>query len=81
MVALFLRVAQPFGKVKYTVSSGDNGAWQPAVRLKAAPGEMEKIVLKPEKLALAGEEITVSLEEVKIRDMTCIIARAGARSS
>lgn len=36
-----------------------------AVRLKAAPGEMEKIVLKPEKLALAEEEITVSLEEVK----------------
>lgn len=63
-VALFLRVAQPFGKVKYTVSSGDN-VLATAVRLKAAPGEMEKIVLKPEKLALAGEEITVSLEEVK----------------
>ena len=63
-VALFLRVTQPFGKVKYTVSSGDN-VLATAVRLKAAPGEMEKIVLKPEKLALAGEEITVSLEEVK----------------
>jgi len=63
-VALFLRVAQPFGKVKYTVSSGDN-VLATAVRLKAAPGEMEKIVLKPEKLALTGEEITVSLEEVK----------------
>lgn len=63
-VALFLRVSQPFGKVKYTVSSGDN-VLATAVRLKAAPGEMEKIVLKPEKLALAGEEITVSLEEVK----------------
>ena len=63
-VALFLRVAQPFGKVKYTVSSGDN-VLATAVRLKAAPGEMEKIVLKPEKLALAEEEITVSLEEVK----------------
>ena len=63
-VALFLRVSKPFGKVKYTVSSGDN-VLATAVRLKAAPGEMEKIVLKPEKLALAGEEITVSLEEVK----------------
>ena len=63
-VALFLRVSKPFGKVKYTVSSGDN-VLTTAVRLKAAPGEMEKIVLKPEKLALTGEEITVSLEEVK----------------
>ena len=63
-VALFLRVSKPFGKVKYTVSSGDN-VLATAVRLKAAPGEMEKIVLKPEKLALAEEEITVSLEEVK----------------
>lgn len=63
-VALFLRVSQPFGKVKYTVSSGDN-VLATAVRLKAAPGEMEKIVLKPEKLALAEKEITVSLEQVK----------------
>ena len=63
-VALFLRVSQPFGKVKYTVSSGEN-VLATAVRLKAAPGEMEKIVLKPEKLSLANEEITVSLEEVK----------------
>jgi len=61
-VALFLRVTQPFGKVKYTVSSGGN-VLATAVRLKAAPGEMEKIVLKPEKLALAEEEITVSLEQ------------------
>lgn len=63
-VALFLRVSQPFGKVKYTVSSGEN-VLATAVRLKAAPGEMEKIVLKPEKLSLANEEISVSLEEVK----------------
>ena len=63
-VSLFLRVAQPFGKVKYTVSSG-NEVLATAIRLKAAPGEMEKIVLKPEKLALASEEITVGLEEVK----------------
>ena len=55
---------EDFGKVKYTVSSGNN-VLATAVRLKAAPGEMEKIVLKPEKLALAEKEITVSLEEVK----------------
>ena len=63
-VALFLRVSQPFGKVKYTVSSGDK-LLTAAVRLKAAPGEMEKIVVKAEKLALAEKEITVGLEEIK----------------
>lgn len=36
-----------------------------AMRLRAAPGEMEKIVLKSDKLALVKDEITVSLEEVK----------------
>ena len=61
---LFLRVAQPFGRVKYTVRSGDE-ILATALRPKAAPGEMEKIVLKAEKLALAKEEITVSLEEVQ----------------
>ena len=63
-VPLFLRVAQPFGRVKYTVRSGDE-ILATALRPKAAPGEMEKIVLKAEKLALAKEEITVSLEEVQ----------------
>ena len=63
-VALFLRVTQPFGKVKYTVRSGDE-MLKTVVRLKAAPGEMEKIVLKPENTAKADTEITVSLEEVK----------------
>jgi hypothetical protein len=33
-----------------------------AQRLKAAPGEMEKIVVKSDKLATAKEPITVSLE-------------------
>ena len=49
-ISLFLRVTQPFGKVRYTVKSGDE-VLATAVRLKAAPGEMEKI--------------TVSLEEVQ----------------
>lgn len=62
-VSLFLRVTQPFGKVKYTVKSGDE-VLAAAVRLKAAPGEMEKITVKAEKLKNIGEEITVSLEEV-----------------
>ncbi len=62
-VALFMRVTQPFGKVRFTVKSGEEVLAQ-AVRLKAAPGEMEKIIVKAEKLALANNEITVSLEEI-----------------
>lgn len=63
-VALFLRVSRPMGKVKYTVCSG----WVElthCTRLKAAPGEMEKIVLQPQQLQKAENEITVSLEELK----------------
>ena len=46
-ISLFLRVTQPFGKVRYTVKSGDE-VLATAVRLKAAPGEMEKITVKAE---------------------------------
>ena len=63
-ISLFLRVTEPFGKVKYTVKSGDQ-ILATAVRLKAAPGEMEKITVKAEKLININEEITVSLEEVQ----------------
>lgn len=63
-ISLFLRVTQPFGKVRYTVKSGDE-VLATAVRLKAAPGEMEKITVKAEKLKNISEEITVSLEEVQ----------------
>ena len=63
-ISLFLRVTQPFGKVRYTVKSGDE-LLATAVRLKAAPGEMEKITVKAEKLKNINEEITVSLEEVQ----------------
>lgn len=63
-VSLFLRVTKPFGKVKFTVSSGDE-ILATAVSLKAAPGEMEKIVVKADKLCNAKNGITVSLEEVK----------------
>lgn len=60
-VSLFLRVTQPFGKVKFTVSDA-NGALVTAKRLKAAPGEMEKLTLTPEALTKAEGPITVSLE-------------------
>ena len=63
-ISLFLRVTQPFGKVRYTVKSGDE-VLATAVRLKAAPGEMEKITVKAEKLKNINEELTVSLEEVQ----------------
>ncbi len=62
-VSLFMRVTQPFGKVKFTVKSGDE-VLATAIRLKAAPGEMEKITIKNDKLKLAKDEIVVSLEEM-----------------
>jgi len=62
-VSLFMRVTKPFGKVRITVKSGDE-VLATAVRLKAAPGEMEKVTVKKEKLSLADKEITVALEEI-----------------
>ena len=63
-IALFLRVTNPFGKVKFTVRSGDE-VLTTAIRLKAAPGELEKLVIKAEKMANAKNEIIVELEEVQ----------------
>lgn len=63
-ISLFLRVVKPYGKVKYTVSSGDN-ILASAIRLKAAPGEMEKITVKADKLKTINGDITVNLEEVQ----------------
>jgi pyruvate/2-oxoglutarate dehydrogenase complex dihydrolipoamide dehydrogenase (E3) component len=62
-VALFMRVTKPFGKVRFTVRSGGE-VLATAVRLKAAPGEMEKIVVKADKLAAVKDTVTVSLEEI-----------------
>ena len=62
-VSLFLRVTKPFGKVKFTVSSGDS-VIATAKRLKAAPGEMERIDLPASLLAQAGDSICVALEEL-----------------
>ena len=62
-VSLFLRVSQPFDKVKFTVKAGEQ-VLATAKRLKAAPGEMEKLTLKKELLETITGEITVSLEEV-----------------
>lgn len=62
-ISLFLRVTQPFGKVRFTVSSGDT-VLATAVRQKAAPGEMEKITVKAAKLETVTAPITVQLEEI-----------------
>ncbi len=62
-ISLFMRVTKPYGRVRITVSSADNTI-ATAVRLKAAPGEMEKIVIKADKMPLIGEEIVVGLEEL-----------------
>ena len=60
-VSLFLRVTQPFGKVKFTVSDGET-VLATAKRLKAAPGEMEKLTVKADALKNVQGPITVSLE-------------------
>ncbi len=63
-VSLFMRVAKPYGKVRFTVKAGDE-VLATAVRLKAAPGEMEKITVKGGKLKDIKENITVYLEEIE----------------
>ena len=60
-VSLFLRVTQPFGKVKFTVTDGEK-ILAVAKKLKAAPGEMEKITVKADALKDIQGPITVSLE-------------------
>ena len=60
-VSLFFRVTQPYGPVKLTVTDGETVLVQ-AKRLKVAPGEMEKLTLKPEQLQAAAGPLTVQLE-------------------
>ena len=62
-VSLFLRVTQPFDQVRFTVKAGDT-VLATAKRMKAAPGEMEKLTIKAALLKEISGEITVSLEEV-----------------
>ena len=50
-------------KVRLVVSD-DNGVLTTAKRIKVAPGEMEKITLKADKLAAAQGTITVCVEEL-----------------
>jgi hypothetical protein len=58
-----MRVTQPFGKVKFTVEC-DGHVLATAKRIKAAPGEMEKITIKADMLRGVSGTVTVSLEEL-----------------
>lgn len=60
-VALFLRVTEPFGRVRFVVKDGDRVLTE-VKRLKAVPGEMEKLTVKAEMLQAVQGPITVSLE-------------------
>ena len=62
-VSLFLRVTAPFGKVRFLVKDGERILLE-AKRLKAVPGEMEKLTLKAETLKDILGPVTVSLEEL-----------------
>ncbi len=62
-VSLFLRVTAPLGKVRFTVSSGEK-ILNTVVRLKAVPGEMEKITVKADMLKSITEPVIVSVEEL-----------------
>ncbi|MBE6701700.1 MAG: FAD-dependent oxidoreductase [Ruminococcaceae bacterium] len=62
-VDLYLRVTQPYGKVKFHVTSGGE-LLTSVTRLHATPGEMEKIKLSKEKIALVKGDVQVYLEEV-----------------
>ena len=63
-VSLFLRVTQPFGRIKFTVTDGTQ-VLTSVKRLKAAPGEMEKITLKAAVLQAARDTVTVNLEVIE----------------
>lgn len=60
-VSLFFRVTQPFGKVKLSVTDGET-VLAVAKKLKAAPGEMEKITVKASDLKNVTGPVTVGLE-------------------
>ena len=64
-VALFMRVSKPFGKVKIIALDENKNIIASKICLKAAPGEMEKLVLKKSVLEKLKGNITVTLEEVQ----------------
>ena len=62
-ISLFMRVDRPYGKVKINaVCNGTEIAR--IIKLKSAPGEMEKLTIKADKLSSINGDIIVSLEEI-----------------
>ena len=61
-VSLYLRVREPKNNVKLVVKSRDR-VIKSFSRLKAAPGEMEKLTVSLAELGAEAETITVSMEE------------------
>lgn len=60
-VSLYLRVAEPHGRVRFVVKD-DKSILLDTKRMKAVPGEMEKLTVKAELLQNIQGPITVSLE-------------------
>ncbi len=60
-VPLFLRVTQPLGKGRFTVTAGGE-VLATAARLRATPGEMERITVRRDKLNAVDGDITVDWE-------------------
>lgn len=60
-VSIYLRVAEPFGKVHFLVKEGER-VLVDTKRMRAVPGEMEKLTVKAQMLQGVQDSISVSLE-------------------
>lgn len=63
-LSIYLRVAKPFDRVRFTVSSGEKVLCT-VNRLRAVPGEMEQLTVKASDLSGLTEPVLVSLEELQ----------------
>ena len=61
-VNLLMRVARPTGRVRITACQGET-VLATATKLKTAPGEMEKLVIRPG-IMLADRPVTVTLKQL-----------------
>ncbi len=61
-INLLMRVTQPTGRVRITARQGET-VLATATKLKTAPGEMEKLVIRPGTV-LADRPVTVTLEQL-----------------
>ncbi|MBQ8203861.1 MAG: FAD-dependent oxidoreductase [Clostridia bacterium] len=62
-IALLMRVDKPYDRVQITVKAGEV-ILANVKRIRAVPGEMEKIIIKKEGLVNICDSITVGLEEI-----------------